>query len=198
MADRLRAFLALCLPERAVDIAALVQEELVDRFGEHDVKWVAPENLHITLRFFGDLDRSQVDSVRELMHQMAGNGVKVANSNRCGLDTGWADLGVFPNSRRPSVIWLGLRDDSFLLAGLAASVNEQLESAGFGSADKPFKAHVTLGRVRRGRTISWQEVSNRLTIPREAFSIRQIVLIKSLLTPQGPVYTPIETAQLCV
>lgn len=187
MGEMTRAFLALELPDEAHAAAADTIERLRAEIGARDVKWVAPENLHITLRFFGSLEAADIARVRAEVRQLDGR--------FAGIATGWSELGAFPNPRRPQVIWLGLSDEGGALKALAREVNGRLVRAGFGRADKPFRAHVTVGRVRRGRRIAWPTASDCLTISAPGFSIQQIALLKSTLTPQGPVYTPLETAR---
>ncbi len=186
MAGGTRAFLAFTLPEPARAGAAAVLADLRDRLGERDIRWVEPANLHVTLRFFGDLDDRDLDRARQL--------VRGLDQGFEPLPTAWAHLGAFPSPRRVQVVWLGLADPGERITALAADLDGRLRQAGFGQADKPFKSHVTLGRVRRERRASFDRLSERLTIPATGFSIATIVLMKSMLTPQGPVYTPLETA----
>ncbi len=190
MADTTRAFLALTLPAAMVDQAAFLQDELVSQIGKQDVKWVKPELFHITLRFFGDLSQSELDRVSSVLRTLSGN--------IHAIEISWSHLGAFPSRRKPQVFWLGLSDPGQRLDSLADKVTSALLPEGFGLPDKPFRAHVTLGRVRARSRVSFPDDSNRLTIPDLAFSIGTITLMKSLLTPRGPVYTPIETAQVSV
>ncbi len=189
MSEQVRAFLALELPAEAKVAAAQIAGQLRERMGDSDVKWVASENLHITLRFLGDLSPEMLERAQELVRSLDGESP--------ALESAWNELGAFPSVRRPSVIWLGLEDAGETLGALAREVNQRLVKAGFGRADKPFRAHVTLGRVRRGRRVAWPE-SDGLTLSQAAFSILAITLFRSRLTPHGPVYTPIETAHLFV
>ncbi len=186
MTTSTRAFLALELPAEAARLAAGVLSARASATGGSEVKWVRPENLHITLRFFGNLDPARLEAASAFVRGLDGQFAPIA--------TAWAGLGAFPSERRVQVIWLGLADADRRLKALAREVNQGLVRGGFGRADKPFKAHITIGRVRRGRRVSWEQVSERLTIPDGAFSIATIALIKSTLTPQGPVYTPLATA----
>lgn len=187
MGERIRAFLALELPREALRGAGDVIGSLRDHLGEEDVKWVRPQNLHVTLRFFGDILPAEVDGIRER--------VRAYPAQLAAVATSWRGLGAFPSKRRPQVLWLGLADSQERLSAVADQVTRDLEGAGFGRPDKPFRAHVTLGRVRRGRRIGLPR-SDDLTIPQTPFSISAIALIQSRLTPRGPVYTPIETAHL--
>jgi len=165
------------------------------------VKWVAPANLHVTLRFLGDLAPEQLQRVRSLVRGVDGSFEAVP--------TAWTELGAFPSCKRVQVIWLGLADEGDRLRALAREVNGRLLRAGFGRADKPFRAHVTLGRVRRGRRVDWSALAgisedparatairptDGLTTPVGAFNIRKAVLFKSTLTSEGPIYTVLETA----
>jgi len=182
-----RSFLAFQLPPEAIEAAGAVLAQLRRQLGDRDVKWVAPALLHVTLRFFGDLDPEALARAREWTR-----GQEAAWE---AIPAGWSDLGAFPSPRRAQVLWLGLADETGRLRAQAAEVERGLVQAGFGRGDKPFVAHVTLGRVRRGARIAPPADSERLTSPRTAFSIARMVLVKSTLTPSGPVYTPLETAE---
>ncbi len=189
MSETTRSFLALALPREARAHAEALLAQLRGRLDASAVKWVATENLHVTLRFLGDLSPQRLAQARELTRLLDGAFAPLAS--------GWQELGAFPSPRRAQVIWLGLADEAGRVQGLAQEVNARLLRAGFGQPDKPFAAHVTLGRVRRERRIDWAAASDRLTMPAAAFSIRTIVLFKSRLTPAGPEYAPLETATAC-
>ncbi|MCK4303934.1 MAG: RNA 2',3'-cyclic phosphodiesterase [Candidatus Eisenbacteria sp.] len=186
MIEKTRAFLAVALPESAIHTAEDVLASLRARLETGEVKWVVPENLHITLRFFGGLLPEELARARAFVQALDGGFDRV--------ESAWLGLGAFPSERRVQVIWMGLADAGGRFKAVAREVNQKLIRQGFGRPDKPFRTHVTLGRVRRGRRVSWPQISGHLTIPDRAFSISTIALIKSDLTPQGPVYTPLETA----
>jgi len=186
MSARTRTFLALTLPAAARAAAAEVSAALRPRTAPRAVKWVAPENLHMTLRFFGPLDEERLARARRLVQDLEAVWEAV--------ETHWTGLVAFPSLRRVQVIWLGLEDPSGALRATAREVERRLVRAGFGRTDKPFAAHVTLGRVRRGERVAWESLSERLTMPEAPFSIKRMVLFKSVLTPTGPQYTPIDAA----
>lgn len=181
-----RSFLALTLPPPAIAGVAATIDALREQIGSGDVKWVVPENVHITLRFFGDLAPDRLAQVSALAQSF--------DATFDAFPTAWRTLGVFPSASRVQVIWLGLADDDGRLETFAREVDSRLRAAGFGAADKPFRAHATLGRVRRGRRVRWTDLADGLTTPAEAFSIRAAVLFKSTLTGTGPIYTPLVTA----
>ncbi|MBD3235098.1 MAG: RNA 2',3'-cyclic phosphodiesterase [Candidatus Eisenbacteria bacterium] len=187
MAATIRTFIALCLPERARSAAATCLSDLRGRAPRGDLKWVAPENLHVTVRFLGD--RAPADVTR------AAGLIEALHGDFDAVPTAWSELGAFPSPRRPQVIWLGLADPEARLRALVRRIDERLHAAGFGRADKTFRAHVTLGRVRRGRRVGWASLSDGLTTPSTAFSIRTAALFKSTLTREGPIYAPLARAE---
>jgi 2'-5' RNA ligase len=182
----IRSFLALTLPPQAIARAVDVLADLRGRLGPQDVKWVTPENLHITLRFFGELPPDRLESAASLVRALDGNFEPLA--------TQWETLGAFPSTSRAQVIWMGLADPEGRLKNFAREIDARVREAGFGKADKPFRAHVTLGRVRRDRKVRWPAPGEGLTSPGAPFSIRAVVLFKSTLTGEGPIYTPLAAA----
>ncbi len=188
MGRSIRAFIAFDLPEDAKRIAGQVGDDLRRRLGDSAVKWVKPGNLHLTLRFLGNIGEADVERLRALLRDFDGSFAPV--------DAVWTSLGAFPSPRRAQVIWLAVDEPAGrALADLAGKLESALRHEGFGKADKPFRAHVTLGRVRRGKRIDWEHASAGLTIPGGTFSMNAITLFKSVLTPEGPIYIPLEVAR---
>lgn len=183
-----RAFAALEIPDETKERIGRLIEMMRLRPGASDLKWVSPKILHVTVRFFGDLDRKQLEKARGAI--------------RC-LDRAWnapplaiGAIGAFPNAHRPQVVWLGMEDPGGGLRDLAAGVDRAIRVAGFGPADKPFVGHLTLARVRRGlRAPDLEELCAGLTPPGGPLTISSITLFRSDLRPEGPVYTPLECAR---
>ncbi|MBM3288445.1 MAG: RNA 2',3'-cyclic phosphodiesterase [Candidatus Eisenbacteria bacterium] len=141
----------------------------------------------MTVRFFGDLDRKQLDRARAAVRDLAGQWV--------APDLSLGQVGAFPSARRPQVVWLGVEDAAGHLRALADLADRTIRIAGFGPADKPFVGHLTLARVRRGaRPADLEELTRGLTPPSGPLTIRSITLFKSDLRPEGPIYTPLEAA----
>ena len=188
MAERVRSFVALEIDSAAKERIGDFLSEMRRRPGGEDLKWVRPEILHMTVRFFGDLDRKQLGKARQAIAR---------------IDHGWdppslsmGSLGGFPSLDRPKVVWLGLMDRAGELARLASEVDLAIRRVGFGQADKPFVAHLTLARARRGRRIpDVAGLTGGLTPPTGPLTIRAITLFQSDLLPEGPRYTPLEIAQ---
>lgn len=188
MQDLTRTFAAIEIGQEEKERIGRFSAELRKRPGGNLLRWVRPEIIHITVRFFGNLDRKRLAKAREAI---------------AGLDGEWdlpelrfGRLGAFPSLRRPQVLWLGIEDDANELTELAAFVDHAIRTAGFGKADKKFIGHLTLGRVGRGRRApDLQQLTAGLTPPAGPLTIHSITLFKSDLRPEGPVYTPLDIAR---
>ena len=190
--SQIRSFIAVELPPDVGEVVERVVRGLRASAGEA-VRWVRPEGIHLTLKFLGDID---VDSVPEISRAL----------DRCataakpfGLTL--EGVGVFPNPRRPRVIWVGLGGALEPLIGLQQFLEVELEGLGFARERRAFSPHLTLGRVRDGasqhqvKAISDTVVAASVQ-PGVVFSIRELALMKSDLRPSGAVYTRLHTARL--
>lgn len=148
------------------------------------VKWVEPENLHLTLKFLGDVPEDLLDAVKATLHSVA-QGTPEFSFRVEGT-------GGFPNLRRPRVLWVGVVPETSLMR-LQESVETALKALGFPREDRPFHPHITLGRVKRPVTIT--ELLRLLGEYRAtAFGVvpaTYLTLFRSDLSPQGPTYTPL-------
>ncbi len=137
----MRLFAALELPPEPRTAAAAMIREL--RRSGADVKWVAPENLHVTLKFLGETDPGRLGEIGAVL--------QAACSAAPALELALAGAGAFPGVGRPAVVWLGLAGQVEALAGLARALDDGLAGLGFPPETRRFQAHLTLGRARRGR-----------------------------------------------
>jgi 2'-5' RNA ligase len=170
----MRCFVAIDIPPEARDRLVAVQEAL--RGVGADVRWVRPETLHLTLRFLGDVDAPAAASL--------GTALAAEAARRPPLPLALHGTGLFP-----TVVWAGCRGD---LAPLAAAVDAIATSLGLPADDKPFAAHVTIGRVKSGRHAALL----RAALPEgpiAAFEAREMALMRSTLKPTGPVYERLGT-----
>ncbi len=147
-----------------------------------DLKWVPPENLHLTLRFLGERPETHLAGLSDALA-----GVAAAHAP-CEPVTGGLD--VFPNWRRPRVLFLQ-NDGADALTALAADVGAALD-ARFPEAsgdDRPFRAHLTLARIKRPLDRPDREALRALAAPSaHAWTVRELRLMESRLTPRGAVY----------
>ncbi len=178
---RIRAFVAIEIG----DTARVACAQLIERLRPMParVAWVRPENLHLTLRFLGDVSEAQiepfVDRARSEIH---------AHSPFEAVLRG---VGAFPNPRRPSVIWTGFESEGNTAATLNAITESAARTIGLESETRAFVPHVTLGRVRRDGPKSniAAHLEREQDFATDAFTVDAVSLFSSELTPQGARYT---------
>jgi RNA 2',3'-cyclic 3'-phosphodiesterase len=155
-----------------------------------DVRWVADENLHLTLQFLGAVPEERVAAVQEALAAAA------AAARPILLEVKGA--GGFPNARRPRVVWLGLAGEVAELARLAADLGRRLAPLGFPPEARPFATHLTLGRSRDGAGAPGLGGALAAAAAGEGLSWRaaELALFESHLSPRGPRYEPILRAPL--
>ena len=179
----LRCFLAIELPNAIQKKIEEVQRDL--KTSHADVKWVHPENIHLTLKFFGNIEESKVDpilqSIGSLIQRTSPFSLKVQGT------------GAFPHSKNPRVIWMGLMDGKEILARFQKELEGILAKIGFEPEDRPFQPHLTLGRMKSSR--GKDELVGKMEKHREEefgdVEAEEVVLFQSELRPTGPIYTPL-------
>jgi 2'-5' RNA ligase len=185
----MRLFIALPLPGNVEGKLGEISKLLKHQGGK--VRWVPPENIHMTVRFLGDTDEATVPKLTQLIDRVAAEfGPAEVTINR---------LGGFPNLRRPRVIWAGLAEseDVERLGKMARQIELAVRQLRFEKDSKGFKPHLTLGRVKDPRDLraltSYMEEYRFEPI---SIHIDRLVLFKSTLTPQGAVYERLHEAVL--
>jgi 2'-5' RNA ligase len=179
----MRLFFAVELSPEARERIARAQAEL--RRPGAVVGWTRPEDAHLTLRFLGEADAGNLDSIRSVARTAASD----ARPFRFRL----AGLGTFPPGSRPRIIWAGVEEPTGELRRLAATLEGRLAPLGFPSEGRPYHAHVTLGRVRSCRTGGELAVRVRST-PFEGGTVQvpHFVLVRSTLRPAGALHEILE------
>jgi len=158
--------------------------EALSRLRPHGpgVKWVEPHNVHLTLKFLGSVEEERLAAVAEAVRQAA------AESEAFGLSC--RGLGAFPNPRRPRVVWAGVQQGAEELTQLARELDRRLQALRFEPEKRPFAAHITLGRVKSPGNLPG--LAEAIEGQREAdfgcMEVRAVHLMKSTLTPKGPIY----------
>lgn len=174
----MRCFLAIELPEKIKDELLKIQEQIKDN--NIKMKLVEKENLHLTLKFFGELNDYQVNKIKESLKQIKFKKFKA----NLGI------LGVFPSLNFIRVAWISL-EPSEKVKELHNEIDEVLEKEKF-RKDKIFESHLTMARVKFIK--NKQELINKLKeikIKPLDFEVSSFVLKKSTLTEKGPVYEDI-------
>src|SRR5213083_1189211 len=139
-----RLFIAVNISEQARVFVANYIDTLRERFPESRVKWEQPQKLHLTIKFLGDVDEDRVD---EIAFALKG----VANEFK-QFRVPLGGTGVFPAARRPKIIWLGVIDEQNKLVTLSRSIDKACSQLGFESEARPFRPHLSIGRIRDSRT----------------------------------------------
>ncbi len=175
MSGPIRAFVAIPFSDA---LKSSIAEELsAFRRNDADVRWVNPEQTHLTLRFLGSVERSGIASLSVALEDAA------ARSGRFPLVL--SGTGAFPSFSRPRVLWIGVRPHPGLGA-LHARVRDALATVGFDPEDRPFRPHVTVGRIRRGREAAAGLIESFSASPFEArCKVGDIALVESVLGPGG-------------
>jgi 2'-5' RNA ligase len=182
----LRAFIALEISGGVLDSLVEFQSEIAATGA--DVKLVEKENLHFTLKFLGEISEAQAAEAGTRLSKLALQGGEVEIRG----------AGAFPNASRPRVLWAGVaRENESLVETIASHVIDSLHGIGQRD-DRPFSAHVTLGRVRSMRNARslgglLRENSDR---PFGSVNLSHLKLKSSVLTPGGPVYSDLGAYQL--
>jgi 2'-5' RNA ligase len=179
----MRAFVAVDVAEAVRKAVAREQEALRGCGG--DVKWVAAENLHLTVKFLGELGDEPAGLLQAALAEEAGRWRP--------LTLAYAGLGCFRRGRDPSVVWAGCSGDVDRLAALAGAADRLAEQVGVPRETRPYSPHLTLGRVRlprNGRRLL-EAVEARARVPFGEDRVDRLVLYRSTLTPEGPVYEPL-------
>lgn len=183
-----RLFFAVSLPPQTQERAL----KLVLSFNipENQVRWVRRENLHITLKFLGDVETEKIPAICDAARLVTGRFSPIAMK--------LAGLGVFPNHERPRVVWIGAEGEIEILASLEAALSQALEPLGFAADERRYTPHITIGRVKndmaRGK-IS-RIIRDGLHTQIGDASVESISLYESSLKQGGPVYSVIETFPL--
>jgi RNA 2',3'-cyclic 3'-phosphodiesterase len=184
----IRVFLAVDLPASLRPVLSWAQEEL--KKSGADVKWVPVGNIHITLKFFGNITDTQVTDISEAVTALA------ANQEPFTLTV--TDAGAFPSPKNPRVVWLGVGGDLEIIREFYRRLELAFAALGFPPEDRPLSPHLTLGRVKSpsGRTALTQCLVHLPEPEAPPFQVSEIVLFRSNLSPQGATYLPLKVIPL--
>jgi len=190
--EKIRSFIAIELPQELKQALSRLQEKLKS-VSNVPVKWVDPNNIHLTLKFLGDISPEIVGRITASLEDAA------RSTPRFNIEV--SGLGVFPNMKRVQIIWVGLAGELDKLGQLQKHIEASLAPLGFPTETKPFTPHLTLARVR-----DYARPDDRLALGNliEGTSFEQkykinvdaVLLMKSQLTREGPIYNKIGTITL--
>jgi len=187
-----RIFIAIKLPDEVIRKITAVSQYFQTQLPPEALKWVETENLHLTLKFLGDIPEGSLANIEQILTQTV--------AGQKPFEISVESLGMYPHASQPRVIWLGVQGTKPIIR-LHTELEKALEGINLEKENRPFNPHLTLARVRQrtsreashqiGQTLSEFKVGSL-----GGFEVRQIYLIESQLTPQGPIYTTRFTAPL--
>jgi 2'-5' RNA ligase len=184
----IRSFLAVELPKAIQKKIEEIQGDL--KSSGADVRWVSPEKIHLTLKFFGNIEESKIEPIVKSIEAPIQTTVPFLLSAR--------GIGAFPNLKNPRVIWMGLTNGKENIISLQQRLEVLLEKLGFQAEDRSFHPHLTLGRVKSSR--GKEELVRRMEKYKEKelgdFQVEGVIFFKSDLRPLGPMYTPLRELRL--
>jgi len=180
----MRAFIAIDLPEEIKSKIAELEDDL--KRCDLAFRWVRPENLHLTLKFLGNIDQEQISKIKEAITKISGKFT--------AFQVSLSDFGFFPNERKPRIFFVNI-DKEELLKSIARELEEELEPLGFDKENR-FKSHITLARIKDLKNIDGLKPKIENIQLDEKFLIRAIILYESTLTKEGPIYGKIFKSNL--
>ena len=189
----LRTFIAIELDETLRSAIARVQGKFKRLAPPGSVKWVAPEGIHLTLKFLGDTPASRLGAIETML--------RAACVDSAPFEFSVEGRGCFPNMRRPRVVWVAVRDKGQALTRLQAAIERHVAPLGWPTEERGFSPHLTLGRVSKGASPAaeaavGQMVEQSLVEHIGVQRVTAVHLIESELRPTGAVYTTLVTAPL--
>jgi 2'-5' RNA ligase len=182
--DNIRSFIAIELTNDIKDKISKIQEQLKDIKAK--VRWVKPDSIHLTLKFLGNINFTQIEDIEFL----TGDVIKDFKPWEINIK----GLGVFPNFAYPRVIWVGVEDKNKFIVKLAEKTEEELEKLGFKKEKRTYNPHLTLGRIKNlfERKNLTQFILDREEHFLGTMKIDRVFLFKSQLTPSGAIYTKLK------
>jgi len=190
--EKVRAFIAINLPPGIIAELEKLQKTLRAQCPSGSVRWSGPHQMHLTLRFLGEIEVRSVAEVETAMRH-ACQGIAPFSLTA-------QHLGCFPNRRHPSVIWAGISGDTERLQDLQTRLEQATASIGKPVEKRPFHPHLTLGRVKTTHHGEAREIGRIVEATAVAalgqWTVREVHLMRSELFPKGAIYTSLSSIQL--
>jgi 2'-5' RNA ligase len=176
--QKIRAFIAVDIP------VSHKVSEVINELKKINInaKIVETENMHLTLKFLGDIDENLTDEIEKI--------IKESTLDTQPFEITLKSLGVFPNQKYIKVAWIGVEEVE-TLKRIAETIDKKLQNLGFKKEERPFSAHLTIARIKSAKNKEKliQLIHKYQNIELQKININKLFLKKSLLTPKGPIYT---------
>lgn len=188
MSKTIRTFIAIEIPGNIISKIRELQEGI--KVYGLKIRWVRSENIHLTLKFLGDVEAVTIGEIAKTISKTVERYPPISLNAK--------GIGVFPDIKRPRVLWVGLTGQLESLVKLQKTLDDNFKLLGFPGEKRSFKGHLTMGRIKA--KIDVKKFGDALMAYRnfesETFTADQIILYKSELKPSGAVYTKLSSASL--
>jgi RNA 2',3'-cyclic 3'-phosphodiesterase len=180
---KVRLFAAIEISDEAIKEFTRLIDFLKDKCA--GVKWVRPDNIHLTMRFLGEVDEDDIACVSDAIRRTA---------HGCGpFEIVTGEPGVFPTWKSPRVIWVGLTSGENEICNLAGRLDSLLVPCGFHKEEKTFVPHITVGRVKGYKNLDFiKQAALKAGVRHVSIGVEHITLFSSELSREGAVHTPLE------
>lgn len=185
----MRTFLCVKLPQSHIDALASWINERKKALPDSGLRWVAPETIHITLKFCGEIPQEMAKAVEELFDKELPRGQ---------FALAVSGIGGFPKLSAPRVIWTGISGEIEKLSALASSADKLAARRGIERERRKFSPHITLARRNETSPLPIETLREleRSEISLPSWTVSEAIFMQSELTPKGPIYTPLKTYKL--
>ncbi len=182
-----RTFIAIELPGGVREELSRLQEELASP--NLAAKWVSRENIHLTVKFLGSVESDRIAEIRRVLRDCL--------RDEEAFHFTLSGVGAFPSLSRPKVVWVGVGEGKEELRRIARKIEDALDEIGFPKESRGFSAHVTLARIKRAEKTEElkKKIEEKEYGPRQV-RMSKVAIMKSDLTPQGPIYTRLDEVKL--
>jgi 2'-5' RNA ligase len=189
MSEEWRTFCAIELPANVRAQLADHAKQLRAVVPEASASWSKPENVHLTLKFLGNVATRNIPTISvaasRVVKEFSPFQIKIGGT------------GVFPKATRPQVLWIGVEDSSGRLSELQRRLEEEFATAGFDKEDGAYKPHLTIARIRRpdgARRLAESHLQTKFALLN--IRVNEFVVFRSQLSPKGSIYTAISKHEL--
>ena len=186
--DAIRTFIAIDIPPWVKTEIAGIQNRLKSL--NLNASWVSQANMHMTLKFLGDIDPHSAPAIKKTMTAVLHTTPKFSVS--------LGGLGVFPNLKRPRAVWIAIQDNSGALKTIWEKTEDAMAALNFPGETREFTPHLTLGRIKsaKGKALLKHALQTAPSIELSPFEITSVKFYQSQLTPKGSIYTVLAQFQL--
>lgn len=185
-----RLFIAISLPPATIDFLKTMQRTVKEKIPDIKASWPNPRNMHLTLKFLGDMPHDKIEAIQSAMTSAA------KKSQPLKLHAG--GCGVFPSVKRPRVVWSGVKGEIQALSDLFCNLEQGLKPLGFPKEKRRFSPHFTLARLKGSHVPApfVKLIQTSQLLCSDPFQCKEILLFKSDLHPSGARHTRLFSAPL--